>query len=143
MRIWSLHPEFLDNKGLVAVWRETLLAKVVLEGKTTGYNHHPQLNRFRASEYPLDAINYYLSEVYKEAVKRGYRFDKTKFNVPQKTPTMPVTRGQVQYETVHLLEKLKKRDPERFNALALYSLPGVHPVFYVVEGEVEEWEKRF
>ena len=47
MRIWSLHPRYLDAKGLVAVWRETLLAKHVLEGKTKGYKNHPQLNRFR------------------------------------------------------------------------------------------------
>ncbi len=143
MRIWSLHPEFLDNKGLVAVWRETLLAKSVLEGKTRGYTRHPQLTRFRAYEYPLDAINFYLSEIYDEAVKRGYCFDKTKFIVPEKMPALPVTRGQVKYETAHLLEKLRRRDPGRFKVLASSGFPGLHPLFYLVEGEVEVWEKLF
>jgi hypothetical protein len=33
MRIWSLHPKYLDSKGLVALWRESLLAKNVLRDK--------------------------------------------------------------------------------------------------------------
>jgi hypothetical protein len=49
MRIWSLHPKYLDAKGLVALWRESLLAKQALESKTKGYKNHPQLNRFKNS----------------------------------------------------------------------------------------------
>ena len=67
MRIWSLHPKYLDTKGLVALWRETLLAKQVLQNKTKGYRNHPQLNRFKNHSEPLEAINYYLSIVFKEA----------------------------------------------------------------------------
>ena len=37
IRIWTLHPKYLDAKGLVAVWREALLAKHVLENKAKGY----------------------------------------------------------------------------------------------------------
>ncbi|MGH2666461.1 pyrimidine dimer DNA glycosylase/endonuclease V [Flavobacterium sp.] len=70
MRIWSLHPKYLDTKALVALWRETLLAKHVLEGKTKGYKNHPQLNRFKEAKYPIDSINQYLSEVYFEAVNK-------------------------------------------------------------------------
>jgi len=44
MRIWSLHPKYLDSKGMVALWREALLAKQVLLNKTKGYKNHPQLN---------------------------------------------------------------------------------------------------
>ncbi|MFO7790471.1 MAG: pyrimidine dimer DNA glycosylase/endonuclease V, partial [Bacteroidales bacterium] len=79
MRIWSLHPQYLDAKGLVALWRETLLAKHVLEGITKGYKHHPQLMRFRQVEKPADAIHYYLEIVWEEAGKRNYNFDKNKF----------------------------------------------------------------
>src|SRR5262249_31313629 len=43
MRLWSLHPSLLDARGLVALWRETLLAQKKLEGKTNGYIHNPQL----------------------------------------------------------------------------------------------------
>lgn len=46
MRIWSVHPSLLDAKGLVACWRETLLAQKVLQGLTKGYKNHPQLDRF-------------------------------------------------------------------------------------------------
>src|SRR6476660_10497878 len=78
MRIWSIHPKYLDSKGLVALWRETLLAKNVLEGNTKGYKNHPQLNRFRESKRAIDCINQYLSEIHKEAEKRNYSFDKNK-----------------------------------------------------------------
>ena len=97
MRIWSLHPKYLDVKGLVALWRETLLAKHVLEGKTKGYRNHPQLDRFKKSKSPLNAINQYLSEVYKEATNRGYNFDVTKFNPVEKPLKMTVTAGQLNY----------------------------------------------
>jgi hypothetical protein len=34
MRLWSLHPKHLDRQGLLAVWREGLLAQEVLRGET-------------------------------------------------------------------------------------------------------------
>ncbi|HEY5592787.1 MAG TPA: pyrimidine dimer DNA glycosylase/endonuclease V [Paludibacter sp.] len=106
MRIWSLHPKYLDSKGLVALWRETLLAKHVLEGKTKGYKNHPQLNRFKKAKYPLDLINHYLSEVYHEAINRNFNFDKQKINWRFRKFKMPVTTGQLKYEVEHLLSKL-------------------------------------
>ncbi len=50
MRLWSLHPKYLDRQGLLAVWREGLLAQKVLQGKTKGYKNHPQLKRFQQQE---------------------------------------------------------------------------------------------
>jgi hypothetical protein len=49
MRIWSVHPRYLDRQGLTAGWREGLLAQKVLTGTTKGYRNHPQLRRFRAA----------------------------------------------------------------------------------------------
>jgi len=66
MRIWSIHPKYLDTKGLVALWRENLLAKNVLEHNTRGYKNHPQLIRSKNSGTPLQAINHYLAAVYQE-----------------------------------------------------------------------------
>lgn len=140
MRIWSLHPKYLDSKGLVALWRETLLAKHVLEGKTKGYKNHPQLNRFKKAKYPLDLINQYLSEVYNEALKRNYNFDKQKINWTFKKSKVPVTTGQVNYEAEHLLHKLEIRDYDKYKELKLISKFDNHPIFKLVEGEIEEWE---
>ena len=78
MRIWSLHPKYLDNIGLIALWRETLLAKHVLSGKTKGYTNHPQLTRFRKESSPIDRIDQYLSVILEESVVRGYNFDRSK-----------------------------------------------------------------
>jgi hypothetical protein len=36
MRLWTLHPKYLDARGLVALWREALLAQKVLRGATRG-----------------------------------------------------------------------------------------------------------
>jgi hypothetical protein len=80
MRIWTIHPKYLDRIGLVALWRETLLAKHVLEGKTKGYKNHPQLNRFKNTDNPVDSINQYLTIVYQDSVKRGFHFNKDKIN---------------------------------------------------------------
>jgi len=50
LRLWSIHPKYLDYKGLVAVWREGLLAKRVLMGETKEYRDHPQLLRLKGYE---------------------------------------------------------------------------------------------
>jgi hypothetical protein len=140
MRIWSLHPKYLDTKGLVALWRETLLAKHVLEGKTRGYKYHPQLTRFKKAKYPIDLINQYLSEVYYEAVNRNFDFDKQKISWTFRKSKLPVTKGQVNYEVEHLLIKLEKRDYNKYKELKSKSVFDNHPIFELVDGEIEEWE---
>src|SRR6187431_3062007 len=110
MRIWSLHPKHLDAKGLVALWRESLLAKHVLEGKTKGYKNHPQLIRFMNQKQPLEAINRYLMIIFKEASSRGYNFNQNKFTVYPSKIKINVTNGQLNYEIEHLQAKLRKRD---------------------------------
>lgn len=140
MRIWSLHPKYLDSKGLVALWRETLLAKNVLEGKTKGYKNHPQLHRFKRAENPLNSINQYLAVVYREASERGFNFDNNKFHQKFIPSTLAVTKGQMRYELAHLLGKLKTRDTNGYNKL--HSLQSIepHPLFEIVDGEIEPWE---
>ena len=140
MRIWSLHPKYLDPKGLVALWRETLLAKCVLEGKTKGYKNHPQLYRFKEAVNPLDAINQYLSEIYFEASKRNYNFDKRKIDWDFKKNKMNVTRGQLKYEASHLSNKLKTRDIKKFEELNALIIFEPHPLFEPVDGSIAKWE---
>lgn len=140
MRIWSLHPKYLDSKGLVALWREVLLAKKVLEGNTKGYINHPQLNRFKKVQSPLDAIHQYLFEVHKEALKRNYKFDNSKFSDSFKKTKIAVTSGQVEYEAKHLAEKLKNRDTEKYHYFQKTNSIDVHPIFKVIEGGIEDWE---
>jgi len=140
MRIWSLHPKYLDTKGLVALWREALLAKHVLEGKTKGYKNHPQLNRFKKAKNPIDLINQYLAGVYDEAISRNFNFDKNKINWTFRKSKVPVTTDQVNYEVEHLLSKLKKRDLEKYKELKSQSTIDNHPIFKSVQGEIEEWE---
>jgi hypothetical protein len=140
MRLWSLHPEYLDSKGLVACWREALLAKAVLEGKTKGYRNHPQLARFKRSPDALAYIDLYLRELFEEAAKRGYSFDKRKFSARARAVPMLVTRGQLVYEFAHLLGKLRARDPKRHAELQEIAKPRANPIFKVVDGGIEEWE---
>ncbi|MFA7116666.1 MAG: pyrimidine dimer DNA glycosylase/endonuclease V [Bacteroidales bacterium] len=140
MRIWSLHPKYLDAKGLVALWRETLLAKNVLLGNTKGYKNHPQLIRFKTKDNSIDSINQYLADVYEESQRRGYNFNKDKIDWHYSVSKIPVTKGQIQYEKNHLLKKLKIRDKEKFHKLLKETEMEVHPLFRVVEGEVAKWE---
>lgn len=140
MRIWSLHPQYLDAKGLVALWRETLLAKHVLAGRTKGYRSHPQLLRFKRMPEPLHAIDRYLGVVHDEAVARGYRFDKAKIDPVPGPVGMRVTTGQMAFETAHLLRKLQQRDMARWETLRAVDRLAPHPLFRVVEGPVADWE---
>lgn len=140
MRIWSLHPKYLDAKGIVALWRETLLAKHVLLGKTKGYKNHPQLIRFKKLKHPVDAINQYLDQLLEEADKRGYKFDRGKISKPYRKTKISVTSGQMEFEASHLLKKLKQRDPGLFRQLRELKKFEPHPIFRVIKGEVAEWE---
>ena len=143
MRLWSIHPKYLDTKGLLAVWREALLAQKVLLGKTKGYRHHPQLERFKQANFPIVAIREYLLGVYSEASMRGYVFDKGKINLARDKfiGKLAVTSGQVVFERKHLISKLKLRDPERYKKLFKLKKFCVHPIFRVSQGQVESWEK--
>jgi len=140
MRIWSIHPKYLDTKGLVALWRETLLAKHVLEGKTKGYRNHPQLNRFKRADKPIDSINQYLATVYNEALARNYKFDKEKIDWNFEPSVMCVTTGQIKYEIAHLLNKLKIRDKDKFERLTNLEKIDQHPIFKIIKGDIEDWE---
>ncbi len=142
MRLWSIHPSYLDTKGLVALWREGLLAQKVLKGKTKGYRNHPQLDRFKAQPSPEATIHQYLLEVWEEANRRGYSFDRTKLkNNRNKFKPIFVNKGQMTFEWEHLREKLKRRDPLRFKGMKKNQVIKPHPLFRVVPGGVEKWEK--
>ena len=141
MRLWSLHPRYLDAKGLVALWREALLAQAVLSGKTAGYRHHPQLIRFRAQPSPIAAIAAYLGAVHAEATARGYRFDASKIRASPTAPTIAVTRGQLDFEWRHLTAKLAARAPEWRRMLGTPDPLATHPLFREIPGAVEDWER--
>jgi Pyrimidine dimer DNA glycosylase len=140
MRLWSLHPRYLDAKGLVALWREGLLAQKVLAGETKGYRHHPQLLRFRSQPDASGSIASYLSEVQREAERRGYRFDVSRIGRCAPGVCMKVTRGQMAYELVHLSAKLALRDPSALQRITGVNAPEPHPLFEEVAGGIEAWE---
>jgi len=139
MRLWTLHPRHLDAIGLVSVWRKALLARQVLRGRTQAYRNHPQLERFRAHASPLSAINAYLLAIYEEAVSRGYAFDRTRLGRVRDRTGIPATTGQLRYEWKHLRAKLLARCPERARRRGALE---PHPLFRVVPGPVESWERR-
>lgn len=131
----------MDRQGLLALWRESLLAKAVLRGETSGYRHHPQLLRFQATGVPRSAINAYLYEIHAESVARGYRFDGSKVGPRRSMATIPVTSGQVQYEWAHLLTKLSARSRPLYLQWQGCAVPECHPLFHVIPGGVAHWER--
>ena len=141
MRLWSLHPEYLDVKGLVALWREGIMARNVLSGRTKGYKNHPQLERFKKQDDPVLAVDTYLLHVYNESKKRNYNFKREKIGFKFIQSEIEVTRGQMLYEFKHLKRKLEVRDHGRYETLQKVDFPRPNPVFEVVEGDIEFWER--
>jgi hypothetical protein len=140
MRLWTIHPMYLDAQGLVALWREGLLAQKVLQGRTRGYRHHPQLARFKAQPDPVASIARYLRAVQEEATRRGYRFTRSK--IARRAGGRPIeeTRGQLAYEWGHLARKLKRRSPAHYRSVAAVKRPRPHPLFTLTRGGVRDWE---
>jgi hypothetical protein len=141
MRLWSIHPKYLDSKGIVALWREGLLAQKVLKGAAKGFNNNPQLDRFKRQKNPLSAIATYLFYVWEEANKRGYNFNKRKIETRITNIRIEVTEGQIMYEFEHLKNKLKERDSVKYESIAKIKKPEAHPIFLVKNGAIEIWEK--
>ncbi len=154
MRLWSLHPRYLDAKGLVALWREGLLAKKVLSGETVGYTRHPQLERFKTSADPLVYIDIYLALVADEADARGYHFNREKLDpngaqsdvIRALSPEgaiskLYVTSGQLEYEARLLAGKLERRDPSRLFSLSPPTSVEPHPLFTLIVGPIASWER--
>ena len=141
MRLWSLHPRYLDARGLVAVWREGLLARAVLRGATRGYRNHPQLERFREHASPRRAIDAYLHVICDEADGRGYDFDRRKLGPRRRVKPIAVTRGQLRYEWQHLMRKLKLRSPASFRKWNGAIRPARHALFASRPGPIARWER--
>ena len=141
MRLWSLHPKYLDTRGLIALWREALLAQKVIAGRVKAFKNHPQLERFRNSATPGKAIKNYLMEVWKEAERRTYNFDRSKIGRVYPTNRIPVARAQLKYEFDLLRARLKTRDSLKYQELSFIRKIECHPLFRLVEGKIEKWEK--
>lgn len=141
MRLWSLHPKYLDAKGLMALWREALLAQAVLLGQTRGYKHHPQLERFSCHATPATAIAAYLAAVHAEATARGYLFNHSKIGAVHPVPALLVSTSQLQHEWEHLLTKLAARSPACYEQWREITHPICHPLFQLRDGGVEAWER--
>ena len=141
MRLWSLHPGYLDPPGLVALWREALLARAVLRGETRGYTRHPQLERFREHAHPQQAINAYLAGVHEEAVRRGYAFDATKLGPVRRVESIAVADGQLAHEWGHLCAKLARRNPAVLDRWRDVAVPDCHPLFRALPGPIASWER--
>ena len=141
MRLWTIHPQYLDPQGLVALWREALLARAVLRGQTRGYRHHPQLQRFRMHALPRYAISAYLAAIYSEATARGYAFDKSKIGPLRSVDPISTTTGQISYEWKHCLGKLSVRSRVLHRRWRTVRVPLCHPLFRPIPGLIEPWER--
>jgi len=139
MRLWSIHPQYLDPQGLVALWREGLLAQKVLHGQTKGYTKHPQLHRFRQTPDPTAAIQSYLYYVWLEAKSREYKFDRSKISKPEREHSIVVPAGQLEYERQHLLKKITNRSPEHLKNLPQSDWQA-HPMVKIIPGGIAGWE---
>lgn len=140
MRLWSIHPKYLDSKWLVACWREGLLAKNVLLWNTKWYKNHPQLNRFKASFDQIKSIDAFLYQIYLEAKSRGYNFTLSKINKIDLAWIISVTKWQLDYEFSHLLSKLELRDNCKYRELLKEKNIESNSIFKIIDWEIEKWE---
>ncbi|HTJ54925.1 MAG TPA: pyrimidine dimer DNA glycosylase/endonuclease V [Nitrosospira sp.] len=141
MRLWTVHPRYLDAKGLTAAWREALLAQKVLAGATRGYRQHPQLIRFRSHPEPIQAVGTFLTGLAVEAERRGYCFDVNRILEPGTVALIEETEGQLLYEWAHLREKLHRRAPDLHRQFRGIIIPEPHPLFHIIPGGIREWER--
>lgn len=156
MRLWSFHPSYLDNIGLARLYNEGIGGIRAIRGEQKMHLNHPQLTRFKVccDNHTYIILSAYLRVVHNELELRGmvndgkfkhdlllnYLFQNTKdlFNIT-------VNSSQINGEIVHFINKTKTQKGRYINdnlkqAIAAKNiLP--HPLFTVVPGPVESWEK--
>jgi hypothetical protein len=140
MRLWTIHPKYLDAKGLVALWREALLAQRVLQGLDARLPASPQLSRFLATRQPAAALAGYLAVVHQEASRRGYSFDAGKIGRDRFRDRIVEMKDQLLYEWEHLQRKLAARNPARLRDGRPVAAPEPQ-LFRIVRGKVRAWQK--
>lgn len=131
MRMWSFHPKYLDPKGFVAEWRETLLARNVLKGLTKGWVKHPQLNRFRKAKDRIGFINRYLYVIYEDSIRRNYNFDKSKLCYDFSNEVVEISKEDLINEWNVYLNKIKKRSNKLYITMKYIKIPELHPCFII------------
>lgn len=87
-------------------------------------------------------------KIYEEARKRSYCYNKSKIvKAAEKVEPIKITKGQILYEFHILKERVKGRDPKKYKEVLELERKGrrpkSHPLFVVIEGEVEPWEKSY
>lgn len=148
MRLWSISCHYLDQQGLCGLWRESLLCQAVLLGQTKGYKNHPQLDRWKKLNKPIEAIGHYLMTIHEEGLKRGYKFNfgKIVHRGGLRHDILTVTTEQIKYEWKHLENKLNNRHSQtQFDLNCIYTNYGKNiesnPIFNLIEGKIEDWER--
>ncbi len=152
MRLWSIHPKLIDQKGFSALWRESILAQNAILNKTS-YSNHPQLIRFKNSSDVNNCMRLYMLSIFSESIDRGYDFDYSKIIIGDRDilekdilPSIPVTINQVLYEKKLFLEKVKyrkrpMRENKRIELENKMNVIQLNPLFTLVPGPIEKWEK--
>lgn len=153
MRLWSIHPKYLDPSGFGGLWNESNIASKCLYGQTDTWKrknawiNHSQLDRFKFHFNPKSAISFYRLIVFADSLRRSYNYNirliQPLENIPDR---IPVTEGQVLYEFTELYRRIEKRCPAYIPVIQEYIEKSggeidVHPLFYVVNGVIEPWEK--
>lgn len=122
----------MDKHGLIALWREGLLAQKALNGGAKGYQNNPQLVRFKRQDNPLKAIGTYLSFVAAEGARQGYKLNHEKILYPNfDEAVIEADLGQVAFEKEHLKDKLKRRDVIKFEELSSSKTIDANPIFNI------------
>ena len=89
----------------------------------------------------MNAVNNYLKGVWEESNKRNFKFNAQKIGSVRSSGKISVSTGQVQFEVIHLLKKLKERDKVKYNILRNRAKIETHPLFRKTAGRIEDWEK--
>jgi hypothetical protein len=138
MCLWSLHPEYQDPRGLVALWREALWCRRFSEVKGAVMSP-PSIGSFSGFGVARRPLPRYLYVVYAEAERRGYHFDVQRIPSEGHVDCVEVTHGQLAYEREYLKQSCN-RSPSWLTSIESASIPKPHPLFCIVSGTVAEWE---
>jgi hypothetical protein len=92
----------------------------------------------------MEAVGYYLKELYFESQIRGYNYNYSKILYPDAVvEPIFLSQGQIDYEFMILQERLKVRTPKKYEENLGVSDPLSHPLFKIVPGLPEKWEKAY
>lgn len=137
-----VHPKYLDTIELIHSWRSGLMAQKHCresEVLNLALRENKQFEKFYDvdDDKRLKSVGYYLLELWNEAGRREYKYNKELIDDYNFTGKILVNYSEIRDDFIDLLDRYRARSKNFFYFIKSELEVEVHPIFYLKKDNVE------